>query len=174
VVLPLAAIGGPLVAIAMAAVLAGAAAGLLWVTSTEGFPFAVLVAGLAPAVAAASVVAARGQGLSEGLTLLTAICLYDMACYVMGTNPRGGAVGVIAGMITVGVLAVFVAAVVVPPYSGRSPWELLGLVAVLAPAGVYALGRIGPRLRLPALRRLDSLVLAGPAWVLAVRLLLHH
>jgi hypothetical protein len=174
VVLPLAAIGGPVVALATAAVLTAAAAGLLWVTSTEGFPFAVLVAGLAPAVAAASVVAARGQGLSEALTLLTAICLYDMASYLTGTNPRGGPVGVIAGMITVGVLAVFVAAVVVPPYSGRSPWVLLGVVAVLAPAGVYALGRIGPRLRLPALRRLDSLVLAGPAWVLAVRLLLHH
>ncbi|HEY3811056.1 MAG TPA: hypothetical protein VGL49_06445 [Acidimicrobiales bacterium] len=174
VVLPLVALGGPMVALVVALLFAAAAAGLLWVTATRGFPLAVLVAALAPAVAGAAVVAARGQGLSEAETLLTAICLYDMASYVMGTNRRGGPVGVIAGMFTVGVLAVFVAAVVVPPYSGRSPWILLGLVAVLAPAGVYAMGWIGPRLRLPALRRLDSLVVAGPAWVLAVRLLLHR
>jgi hypothetical protein len=161
-------------AVVVALLFAAAAAVLLWVTATRGFPLAVLVAALGPAVAGAAVVAARGQGLSEAETLLTAVCLYDMASYVMGTNRRGGPVGVIAGMLTVGVLAVFVAAVVVPPYSGRSPWILLGLVAVLAPAGVYAMGWIGPRLRLPALRRLDSLVVAGPAWVLAVHLLLHR
>jgi hypothetical protein len=69
---------------------------------------------------------------------------------------------------------VFVAAVVVPPFSGRNPWILLGLVAVLAPAGVFAFARIGRDRQLPALRRLDSLVLAGPAWVIAVALLLHR
>ena len=77
-------------------------------------------------------------------------------------------------MFTVGVLAVFAAAVLVPPYSGRNPWVLLGLVAVLAPAGVYGCSRLGRGRSLPALRRLDSLVLAGPAWVIAVSLLLHR
>jgi hypothetical protein len=77
-------------------------------------------------------------------------------------------------MVTVGVLAVFVAAVVVPPFSGRAPWILLGLVAALAPMGVWLAGRASPRSRLPALRRLDSLILAGPAWVLGVGLLLHR
>ncbi len=126
------------------------------------------------AVAAAAVVAAWGQGLSETLTLLTAVCLYDMASFLTGTGPRGGVVGALVGMVTVGVLAVFVAAVVEPPFSGRSPWVLLGLVAVLAPVGVFLAGRICPERRLPALRRLDSLILAGPAWVIAVGLLLHR
>ena len=76
--------------------------------------------------------------------------------------------------MTVGVLAVFVAAVVVPPFSGRSPWILLGLVAVLAPVGVVLRRASARARRLPALRRLDSLVLAGPAWVIAVGLLLHR
>jgi hypothetical protein len=76
-------------------------------------------------------------------------------------------------MLTVGIFAVLVAAVVVPPFSGNSPWILFGSVAFLAPVGVLAFGRIGPTLRLPAVRRLDSLFLAGPAWVIAVRIVLH-
>ncbi len=174
VLLPLAALAGPEVAVGMGVVLAAGAVALLVVTTGRRFPIAVLAAAFAPAIAAASVVAARGQGLSEGLTLVIAICLYDMASFVTGTGPRGGPAGVIVGMITVGVLAVFVAAVLVPPYSGRNPWILLGLVAVLAPAGVFACSYIGRGRPLPALRRLDSLVLAGPAWVIAVSLLLHR
>ncbi len=174
-VLPLAALGGPAAAVAVGVVLAvGSVAYLIVVSRRVGFAFAVSLASLAPAVAAASLVAARGQGLSEALTLLAAVCLYDMASFLTGTGPRGGVVGALVGMITIGVLAVFVAAVVVPPFSGRSPWILLGLVAGLAPAGVALAGLICPDRRLPALRRLDSLILAGPAWVIGVGLLLHR
>jgi hypothetical protein len=173
-ILPLAGLGGPTAAVVVGAVLVAAAVTLLAVTWRGGFPLVAVLAAFAPAIAAASVVVARGQGLSESLTLIAAVCLYDMASFMTGTGPRGGIAGAIVGMVTVGVLAVFVAAVVVPPFSGRSPWILLGLVAVLAPAGVAAAGRIGPNLRLPALRRLDSLILAGPAWVIGVGLLLHR
>jgi hypothetical protein len=107
------------------------------------------------------------------LTLLIAICLYDMASFLTGTGSRGGVGGAIVGMLTVGIFAVLVAAVVVPPFSGNSPWILFGSVAFLAPLGVLAFGRIGPTVRLPAVRRLDSLFLAGPAWVIAVHLVLH-
>jgi hypothetical protein len=102
-----------------------------------------------------------------------AICLYDMASFVTGTGPRGGPAGVIFGALTLGVLAVFVSAVMVPPFTGHSAWILVGLVAVLAPAGVY-LASVVSRRPLPALRRLDSLALAGPAWVIGVGLLLHR
>jgi hypothetical protein len=174
VVLPLAALGGPNAAVVAGGALVAATVVLLAVTWRHGFPFVAFLAGFAPAVAASSLVAARGQGLSEALTLIAAVCLYDMASFLTGTGPRGGVVGAVVGMVTVGVLAVFVAAVVVPPFTGRSPWILLGLVAVFAPAGVAAAGRIGPNVRLPALRRLDSLILAGPAWVIGVGLLLHR
>jgi hypothetical protein len=173
--LPLVALGGPAPAVAVGAVFVVAAIAQLIVSSHRvGFAVAVGLASFAPAVAAASVVAARGQGVTEALTLLAAVCLYDMASFMTGTGPRGGVVGVLAGMVTVGVLAVLVAAVVVPPFSGRSPWVLLGLVAVLAPAGVILASRICPTRRLPALRRLDSLILAGPAWVIGVGHLLHR
>ena len=174
ILLPLAALGGPIVAAVVGGLVAVVAVAVLLATSERGFPYAVLFASLGPSVAAASVVLARGQGLSGALTLLAAVCLYDMASFLTGTGPRGGPVGAIVGVVTIGVLAVFVAAVVVPPFSGHSPWILLGLVAALAPVGVFAFGRIGPERRLPALRRLDSLILAGPAWVIAAGLMLHQ
>jgi hypothetical protein len=173
-VLPLAALAGGTVALVFGTLLVVGAVALLVAASGPRLPYGVLLAAFCPAVAAASVVVALGQGLAEALTLLAAVCLYDMASFLTGTGPLGGLVGVVAGWLTVGVLAVLVAAVVVPPYSGRNPWVLLGLVAALAPAGVLLCSRIGKTRLLPAVRRLDSLVLAGPAWVVAVGLLLHR
>jgi hypothetical protein len=81
---------------------------------------------------------------------------------------------VVGGLLTVAVVAVFTAAAIDPPFSGDRPWIVFGLVGVLAPAGVALLSLVVSGVRLPALRRLDSLVLSGPAWVIAVALLLHR
>jgi hypothetical protein len=172
-VLPLAAIGGAGAALAAGLIVVAAAAGLLLVAQPGQVPFRLLLAVVVPSVAAASAVAARSQGVSEGLTLVVAICLFDMANFVTGSSPRGGPVGAIFGGLTLAVLAVFVSAVVVPPFSGHSAWVLVGLVAILAPAGVYLASAVVGR-PLPAVRRLDSLVLAGPAWVVGVEVLLHR
>jgi hypothetical protein len=174
VTLPLVALAGPRPALGAGAVLTLVVAAVLFATTRGKFRFRILFAAFCPAIAAASVVLALRQGHSEAVTLLAAVCLYDMASFVMGTGPLGGPVGVLAGWLTVGALAVLVAAVMVPPYSGRTPWILLGLVAVLAPVGVVLCAVIARGRRLPALRRLDSLVLAGPGWVIAVGLLLHR
>jgi hypothetical protein len=173
VILPFAAIGGGVAALATGLVLAVAATVLLLFIEPGRVPLRILLAVFVPSVAAASAVVALSQGSTEGLTLLVAICLYDMASFVTGTGPRGGPAGVIFGALTLGVLAVFVSAVMVPPFTGHSAWVLVGLVAVLAPAGVY-LASVVSRRPLPALRRLDSLALAGPAWVIGVGLLLHR
>ncbi len=174
VLLPLAALAGPQVVVGLGALLIFGAVALLLATSGGGFPYRVFLAGFCPAIATASVVLALGQGLSEALTLLAAVCLYDMATFIMGNGPLGGPVGVFSGWLSIGALALLVAAVVVPPYSGRNPWILLGLVALLAPVGVVLCASIARGRRLPALRRLDSLVVAGPVWVVAVSLLLHR
>ena len=174
IAMPLAALAGPRPTVAVGALLAIAVAAVLLAARTGGFPFRVFFAAFWPAIAAASVVLALHQGESEALTLLAAVCLYDMASFIMGTSPLGGLVGVVSGWVTVGALAVLVAAALVPPYSGHTPWILLGLVAALAPVGVVICAITVRARRLPALRRLDSLVLAGPAWVIAVSLLLHR
>jgi hypothetical protein len=47
-------------------------------------------------------------------------------------------------------------------------------VAVAAPAGVLLSSLVSARRPVPALRRLDSLVLAAPVWTIGVALLLHR
>jgi hypothetical protein len=105
--------------------------------------------------------------------LILAILLFDVANAVMGTGATGGIAGAVAGAVTVGVLAIVVESVLSPPFTGSSGPVLCALVAVLAPLGVALCRRLAPG-RVPALRRLDSLVLAGPVWVAAAALLLGH
>ena len=138
-------------------------------------PWALLYAFIGPAVACASVVAAADQGWNLALALLAGVCAYDFACWVNGSRRgAGGAAGIGAGLLTVGVAALFVAAVFDPPFSGARPWVMFGLLGVLCAAGVILAARVAGSERLPALRRIDSLVLAGPAWVAGVSLLLHR
>ncbi len=172
-VVPLAALGGraaggAALAVGIAALVVGA------VIAPAPVPLVRrVVVTVAPAVAAAALVVAVQQDVDAGMVLVVGVLMYDFACYMFGRGPTGGVLGVGAGVLTLAALAVFVAAVLVPPFGGRSPWIIVGLLAVLAPAGVILLRWLAPA-RLPALLRLDSLFLAGPAWVAAVAVLLHR
>jgi hypothetical protein len=71
-------------------------------------------------------------------------------------------------------LMVILAAVVPGPVAGH-PIDALAVVAVvLCPAGVHLGRRLTGPTRLPAFRRLDSLILAGPAWVVVAAVALHR
>ncbi len=181
VVVPLAALAGPARAVGAAAVWAlltvvvagpGSAAG----ARRFGGRLASLVVGVGPAVAAMSVVLARQQGSNYALAVLAAVFAYDAGAFLMGNarSATGGPVGVTFGLVSVLVVAVFVAAVMDPPFSGVRPWIAFSVVGVLSGAGVGLCDRAVAGARLPALRRLDSLMLAGPAWVLAMGLIGHH
>ena len=172
----------PAVALAGVGAAAGASVVAALVAATVSFfliprrrPWALLVALLGPAVACASVVAAADQGRNLALTLVAGVCVYDFACWLNGTRRgAGGFGGIAAGLVTLGVTALFVAGVFVPPFSGARPWIMFGMLGVLCPAGVVLAGRVAGSERLPALLRIDSLMLAGPAWVAGASLLLHR
>jgi hypothetical protein len=135
-----------------------------------------LVAALMPTLAATSIVLARHQGSSLALALVGATLAYDAGSFLMGhgRSPLGGVAGVVFGILSVAVVAVFVAAVMDPPFRGDRPWVVFAAVAVLAPLGVR-LGQLpAGGERLPAVRRVDSLCLAAPAWVVATALVLHR
>jgi hypothetical protein len=179
VALPLAALGGaPAAVVATILIAVGGGAVIFAAHPLAGalFHLRLLAAVLGPSVAAMAVVLARSQGTNEAVALIAAICGYDMAAFIFGNgrSAAGGVGGVVAGMLTVAVVAVFTAAAVDPPFSGNRPWIVFGVVAVLAPAGVALLSLVVSGARLPALRRLDSLALSGPAWVIAVALVLHR
>jgi hypothetical protein len=128
----------------------------------------------APLVAAVALGVASAQDPGVAVILVLAVCLFDAANFVTGTGPTGGVVGALAGAVTVALLMVILAAVVPAPVAGH-PIDALALVAVvLCPAGVSLGRRLTGPTRLPAFRRLDSLILAGPAWVVVTAVALHR
>jgi hypothetical protein len=129
---------------------------------------------LGPAAAGASAVLARNHGVDQGLVLVGMICVYDSAAYLIGTGANNAWEGPVAGVASIGALSILVAAVLFAPFRGNSPWILGGMAAVLAPLGPIVAGHLTPDrgVRAPALRRLDSLLLLGPAWAVGVALLL--
>jgi hypothetical protein len=131
---------------------------------------------LGPAAAAGSLVLTRDQGLAQCLVLAGMVMLYDSAVYVIGTGARNRLEGPVAGVASIGALTLLVSAILAPPFRGASPWILGLTAAVLAPAGpIVARALVGDqRARVPALRRLDSLLLLGPAWFIGASLLVHR
>jgi hypothetical protein len=129
-----------------------------------------------PGLAGAGLVLARAQGLAIGLVLAGMVTVFDSSAYLIGTGAPNRWEGAVAGVASVAALTLFVASVLTPPFTGASPWLLGGAVAVLAPAGVVLARWVtGDKTApVPALTRLDSLLLAGPAWAAGVALLLHR
>jgi hypothetical protein len=129
-----------------------------------------LIAGLV-GLAAAAPVLLRGRS-SHGAVVTLALCtyalVYDASAFLIGSDAGHAWEGPLAGLASIAAVTVAVAAILVPPFKGASPW-LLGFVAALtAPIGpalaTILLGDSGARV--PALRRLDSLLVLGPIWAL--------
>ncbi|HET6964609.1 MAG TPA: hypothetical protein VFH58_07520 [Acidimicrobiales bacterium] len=182
VLVPLIALGGSLLALAGLVVTGGAIATLVLASgfAASARPLRAvasrLVAALAPVLGVTCVVVARHQGSTLALALVGATLAYDAGSFLMGNarTPLGGPVGIAFGVLSVAVVSVFVAAVMNPPFTGSRPWVVFVAVAVLAPLGVRLCQQAVGSERLPALRRLDSLCLVAPMWVLAAALLLHR
>jgi hypothetical protein len=172
----LAAVAGPWVAATMAVVVVIAV-----ILDALVGPLAIPGAGrralivVAPAAAGVGLVLARVQGLDQGLVLAGMVCMYDSAAYLIGAGSNNPWEGPVAGVASVGALTLLVAAVLFSPFRGNSPWILGGMAAVLAPLGALVASRLTPArsARVPALRRLDSLILLGPLWAAGTALLLH-
>lgn len=173
--LVLAAVAGP-VAVAIVAVLVGGVvvAGALVAGGRGADPVMTLVIAGVVGMAAASPVLLLEQGLVPVFVLLVFAAVHDASAYVVGTGARSAWEGPAAGAASIAAVTLGVAAVLVPPFRGATPWVLGGLAIVLAPFGPYVgsalLGR--RRARVPALRRLDSLLVLAPVWCLVAALVL--
>jgi hypothetical protein len=161
---PLGAVAG-LVAALTGVGLVGTAHGVTWRTLRTGLPFG---------VAAAAPVLLRTQGLAEAGTLLALTWAFDAGSYVVGTGAHNRWEGPAAGVAGMAVVTLNVAAVLVPPFEGASAWVLGGAAAVGALLGPVLVTRLlgKAKVDVPAARRLDSLVLAGPAFAAGALLLL--
>lgn len=168
---PLGAAVGPLGAVAgvvagvTAAALMGTARAVTWRTLRTGLPFG---------LAAAAPVLLRTRGLAEAGTLLALTWAFDAGTYVVGVGAHNRWEGPAAGVAGMAVVTLGAAAILVPPFEGASAWVLGGAAAagaLLGPLTVTAsLGNA--KADVPAARRLDSLVPAGPAFAVLALVLL--
>ncbi len=141
-------------------------------------PVLVSTAAVTVGLAGAAPVLLRAEtGLVPVLVLFAYAMAYDTGTYVVGSGAASAWEGPAAGIAATGTVTLTVAAVLAPPFVGTSPWLLGVLAAVLAPIGPM-IGSLLPRggtdkkMRMPALRRLDSLIVLGPLWSLAAVLVL--
>jgi len=145
------------------------------VSATRSLGRTLLLAAV-PGLAGAAPVALRsisGHGAVPALALCTYALVYDASAFLVGSGSKHTWEGPVAGVASIGAVTVAVAAILVPPFRGASPW-VLGLAAVLVtPFGpVLATLVLGDQAaRVPALRRLDSLIVLGPVWTLLALLL---
>jgi hypothetical protein len=169
--IPLVALVGPLAAVLLVVALGALVACL---ASRGGYGRGpVLAIALAPALAAGSLVLARRESLTLSIVLVAATGLYDIAACLMGTGRDGGRPALIAGLATMGMFGFVVSAIANPPLGGPWPWIVCGLIGLLAAAAVRVVSRLVVPGRAPAMRRLDSLALAGPVWVVLVLVAFH-
>lgn len=132
-----------------------------------------LVAGVVGLAAASPVLLLR-DGIVPVFVLLTYAAVHDASAYVVGTGAGSAWEGPAAGAASIAAVTLGVAAVLVPPFRGATPWLLGGLAIVLAPLGPYAASALmgDRRANVPALRRIDSLLVLAPIWCLAAALVL--
>jgi molybdopterin synthase sulfur carrier subunit len=110
----------------------------------------------------------RDHGLVAALVLVTYALAYDVGSWVMASGARFRWVGPVAGIVCIAPLVVGVASIF-SQFHGDSAWVLGVVAAATAPIGqavaYLALGDRGARV--PAIRRLDCLVVLGPVWAIS-------
>jgi hypothetical protein len=123
-------------------------------------------------LAAASVVACGRVDLGAAVALVVLWAAYDCGDYLVGADARWPVIGTLAGLAAAGVVSFWLYLVAFPPFGGTDVIPYAVAFAVLAPLGQVAASMVLPdgRALASGLRRLDTVLLAGPAWILLLEL----
>lgn len=136
---------------------------------------------VAAGLGAGALVLTERISVTAAATLLALVCCYDASRYLVGTGAPAAWEGAVAGIASVGSASLALAVLQPSPLSGAYPWLLGVLVGfgglvgrpmfnlLAAPAGDDGASRPVPAAS-PAVpgawRRLDTLLVAAPAWLL--------
>jgi len=130
---------------------------------------------VAPAVVGVAVVGLDDLGWAPALMLLALAAGYDLGTHVWGGVGAGALAGRVVGVVTVlvGTLAFSAVHTVfeLEPFGPTlTVWVFGGLAATLLPLGPIVASLLLPTADAPApaLRRLDSLIVAAPLWLVAL------
>ena len=161
--------------------LAGVAAALTVATGDTRSPNATVAdagwtiqCALLPGLAAMSMVLLARLDQGSAIALLLLVSAYETGDFLIGSGSRNPFEGPAAGVAAIVVITFIVSTLPISTLSFGEAWLFGGLVAILAPAGQVAASALLPTASSPAtaLRRLDSLLLAAPAWCWGVGLVL--
>lgn len=135
---------------------------------------ATLRCALAPTAVAVSVVQVHRTDSFAFLFLAAIVSVYDAGDYLIGAGYDQRAAGPVAGIVAAVAMTAAMSIIEPPPLEGNQVW-LVGLtLGLLAPLGQLAASWVLPSARAsaPALRRLDTWLLAAPVfmvllWIIA-------
>jgi hypothetical protein len=121
-------------------------------------------------LAGAAFVVIRHLEIGAAVSLLLLLCAYDVGDFLVGTGASTPVEGPIAGIAAVVVVTFAIAVFAFPPFDTASAWVFGGMAAALCPLGQVAATAVlpAPDARVPALRRVDSLLLVAPLWAVAL------
>lgn len=135
---------------------------------------AAAISALLPAIAAVAVVLVTQVNLLTGLFLILAVSFFDAGFFVMGSEASHRWEGLAGGVVGVLAVTFAVAAFRPPPFGTASAWIAGAVIAAACPIGQWTVTLFlpSPTTRAPALRRIDSYLLAAPlllafVWVLS-------
>lgn len=168
-------LGGVLIALVVAAVLAATVRPNRRVPLLAAAGHSVLAAGLCGG-AAASLVLLADYEIGAVIILVILVMAYDASDYIVGSGADNGVEGPVAGMMFIGAITALLAVMNVPPFRGVDIWSFSVLAMVACPAGQYLASAMLPvsTAQAPALRRLDSLLIVAPAWAGLIGLYIQH
>ena len=131
---------------------------------------AVLQAALPTAVAGGCLVLLADREVWAVIALVLLASAYETGDFLIGSGSANAVEGPVAGAAAVLVMSLVVAAAGVPPFGVGDAMVLGVVVAPLAFLGQLLASAMLPHSRAfaPALRRVDSLLLAAPVWYVAV------
>lgn len=161
------------------AILAGVALAFVAATGDRRSPNPTIVdvgwtlqCALPPGVAAMSMVLLARLDQGSAIALLLLVSAYETGDYLVGSGARNPYEGPAAGASAIVVITFIVSTLPISALDFGQAWLFGGLVVLLAPLGQLAASAILPSAKSPAssLRRLDSLLLCAPVWVLGVGL----
>jgi hypothetical protein len=129
----------------------------------------VLLRAAVPAgIAAGSLIALRDVSVGAAILLLALVSAYETGDFLVGSGSSNAVEGPVSGLVALAVVA-FVAWIVTPaPFTNTSVVYFSALAGVCCPLGQIVASALLPRgdAWAPALRRLDSYLLAAPLWLL--------
>ncbi|KAA0235638.1 MAG: hypothetical protein JJLCMIEE_00553 [Acidimicrobiales bacterium] len=121
-------------------------------------------------LAAASPTIVMRIDIGACVMLVLLVSMYEVGDFLVGSGSANPVEGPLAGIVGVMVVTFAMSVIQPPPFDEQAVWLFGGMTAALCPVGQLAGSAILPRSNSDAraLRRLDSLLVAGPLFAVAL------